>query len=424
MIDLNWLDGILGKKEEKTEETKISLKEAEDFIANKIKKDLESLKDSIKNEYKNLQTITNTMREQLKILEQATYPERTYPILISKSLGSKKSFVNKMNFLVKQLQKPIGENMTSFLNFYDETDRLINTTNVETIKEYAFLKILFEKEGKEVLQSFRQIFEINSNLGKIVKEIREYNSKLLKTKDDVSEISKLTEELKKNEVNKLDKMFEMKEDEIKKIEKEMEKMLCSDEWKAFLEMQRIRDELKTKMENKKSEFIEYMSKLEVPLKKYRWSVENKTLDNYVLKSFDSILYEDPKGEALMSVLRDIKIKMIEGEMKLKDSDKFLAIIDNMKENNVIGNVIQEYLRLSKELKEQEEKIETQETSKRKIKLEDEVSRLKKELEEIKDERKRAEERTKKMKSDKEQKIKEIEELLENVSGKRTLLEVN
>jgi len=421
---LGWLDGIFGKKEEKTEETKISLKEAEDFIADKIKKDLEPLKESIKNEYKNLQTITNTMRDQLKILEQATYPERTYPILISKSLGSRKSFINKMNFLVKQLQKSIGENMTSFLNFYDETDRLINSTNVETIKEYAFIKILFEKEGKEVLQSFRQIFEINSNLGKIVKEIREYNSKLLKAKESVSEILKLTEELRNNEMDRLDKMFKMKEDEIKKIENEMEKLLYSDAWKAFLEMQRVRNELKIKMENKKSEFMEYMSKLEVPLKKYKWSVENKFLDNYILKSFDSILYEDPKGEALMSVLRDMKIKMIEGEMKLKDSDKFLAIIDSVKENNAIGNVIQEYLRLSEELKEQEEKIDTQEISKRKIKLEDEVSRLKKEMEEIEDEGKRVEERTKRMKSNKEQKIKEIEELLENASGKRILLEVN
>jgi hypothetical protein len=204
----------------------------------------------------------------------------------------------------------------------------------------------------------------------------------------------------------------------------MEKLLHSDEWKAFLEMQRVRDELKIKMENKKSEFMDYVSKLEVPLKKYKWSVENKILDNYILKSFDLILYEDPKGEALMSALRDMKIKMIEGEMKLKDSDKFLAIIDSVKESNAIGNVIQDYLKLSEELKEQEEKIEIREISKRKIKLEGEASRLKKELEEIKDEGKRVEERTKKMKAGKEQKIKEIEELLENASGKRILLELN
>jgi hypothetical protein len=194
LIDLGWLDDIFGKKEEKAEEIKISLKEAEDFISNKIKKDFEPLKESVKKEYVNFQLVSKTMQNQLKALEQATYPERTYPALVSRSVGSRKSFIGKMDFLIRKLQKPIGEDMKSILDFYEETDKLINITNTETIKEYALLKILFEKEGKEVLQSFRQIFEINSNLGEIIKEIKDYNSKLLKTKESVSEILKLTEE--------------------------------------------------------------------------------------------------------------------------------------------------------------------------------------------------------------------------------------
>lgn len=421
---MSFLDRIFGDKKEIPKETKISLKEAEDFISNKIKKDFEPLKEPVKKEYGNFQIVATTMQNQLKILEQATYPERTYPALSSRAVGSRRSFINKMDFLIKKLQKPIGEDMNSIINFYDETDKLISTTNAETIKDYAFLKILFGKEGKEVLQSFCQIFEINNNLGKIVKEIIEYNSKLLKAKENVSEILKITEELKKDEINKLDKTLKTKEDEIKKVENEMEKLLHGDEWKAFLEMQKIRDELKIKMENKKSEFMDYMSKLEVPLNKYKWSVENKILDDYIQKSFDSILYEDPKGEALLSTLRNMKIKIIEGEMKLKDSDKFMAIIDYVKENNVIGRIIQEYLKLFEELKNQEEKIELQEVSKRKIKFESEINRLKKEMEELKDEEKRAEERIKRIQVNKEQKIKELEELLNNTSDKRILLELS
>jgi hypothetical protein len=182
--------------------------------------------------------------------------------------------------------------------------------------------------------------------------------------------------------------------------------------------------MKLKIENKKSEFMDYMSKLEVPLKKYKWSVENRILDDYIQKSFDSILYEDPKGEALMSVLRDMKIKIIEGKMKLKDSDKFMVIIESVKENNVIGNIIETYSRLSDELKNQEEKIALQEVSKRKIKLESEINRSKKEMEEIKYEERRVEERIKRIQANKEQKIRELEDLLNNVYGKRILLEVN
>jgi DNA repair exonuclease SbcCD ATPase subunit len=422
---MSFLDKIFGEKRETPKETKISLKDAGDFIATKIKKDFEPLREMVKKEYENLQLIANTMQDQLKNLEHATYPERTYPALSSRSVGSRKRFIEKMDFLIKKIQSPLGEDMNSILNFYDETDKLINATNAETTKEYVFLKILFEKEGKEILQSFRQIFEISNNLGKTIKEIRGYNSKLLKTKENVSEIIKLTEELKKDEINKLDKALKVKEDEIKKIENEIEKLLYSNDWKAFLEMQKVRDEMKLKIENKKSEFMDYMSKLEVPLKKYKWSVENnKILDDYAQKSFDSIIYEDPKGEVLTTVLKGIKIKLLEGKMKLKDSDKFMAIIESVKENNVIGNVIETYSRLLEELKNQEEKITLQEVSKRKIKLESELNRLKKEIEEIKDEERRVEERIKRIQANKEQKIRELEDLLNNVYGKRILLEVN
>ena len=422
---MSFLDRIFGDKKEIPKESKISLKEAEVFLENKINKDFENFKEPIKREYENLKSLANIMQNQLKILEQATYPEKTYPFIISKSVGSRKSFISKMNFLVKKIQNPIGEDMNSILNFYDEADKLINATNVETMKEYAFLKILFEKEGKEILQSFRQIFEINKKLGDIVKDIKESNSKMIKAKENISEIIKLKEELKKDEADKLDRTLKSKEDEVKKVENELERLNDSNDWKKLLEMQKIKEELKANMQNKKSEFTKCMTDLETPLKKYKWSVENnKILDDYIQKSFDSILYEDTKGEILTSTLRDIKIKIIEGKMKLKDSDKFMIIIENVKENNVVGHIIEEYLRLSEELKKQEEKIALQEILKRKISLESEFIRLKKELEEAKNEKKRAEGKTKIMQENKEQKVKELEELLNNVYGKRILLEIN
>ena len=53
-----------------------------------------------------------------------------------------------------------------------------------------------------------------------------------------------------------------------------------------------------------------------------------------------------------------------------------------------------------------------------------MSRLKREIEEIKVEKKRAEELRKSMQATKEQKLKELEDLLNDVAGKRILLEVN
>lgn len=426
---MGFLDWFFNKKEKDyirndTEEAKILLKDVETFVSNKIKKDFESLKEPIKEKYASLNLVSNIMKNQLKVLEEATYPEGTYTVLINKAVGNRKSFLEKMSFLIKQIQRPIGNDMKSILTFYEEIDKLINITNIETTKEYAFLKILFEKEGKEVVQSFRQIIEINNKISDILRGLKESNLKLPKINEVVLEVSKLSEELKKNEVYELDKKSKEDEDRIKEIENELEKLHYSDDWKAFLEMNRVKEELKLRMENKRFDFVNKISKLEVPLKKYKWSFEKGILNLYIEKSLESILREDPKSEAFMSAVKDMKIKIIEGKMELKDSKKFMSFIEDIIENNTIGKVIEDYKSLSQELKNQEEKISSQEVSKRKIKLESEIKGLKKEIEDIKEDKKRAEERFKRIQANKEQKIKELEELLYYIFGKKVLLVVN
>jgi hypothetical protein len=425
LIELSWIDKIFSKKEgERIEEIKISLVEVEDFLRNKTEKDFEPLKDSIKKEHENLKSVANDMRNQLKTLEEASYPERTYPIIIRKSVGSRKSFIDKMDFLIEHLQKPIGEGMASFLGFHDETDKLINAINLEAVKDYAAVKILFEKEGKEVVQSFFQIVEIDNKLGNMLKDFKEYNSKMLKTKEIVAEISKLAEELKENETDELEKTLKEMEGKVKDIGDELEKLPESDEWKRFLEMQSAKEGIKQSMQNKKSELIQSLSQIEIPLKKYNWSVKNRVLDCYSQKSFDLILSEDPRGGIFKSALRDIKMKILEEELNLKDSDKFLDVISKMIEDNTVGKIVGEYLKLSDELKKQEERIASQDVIKRRNNLESEMKRLKEEIREIKDEKEIAEKKRKKMLEDREQKLEELENLVNINSDKKILLQIN
>ena len=144
----------------------------------------------------------------------------------------------------------------------------------------------------------------------------------------------------------------------------------------------------------------------------------------IIKLCESILSEDPKGEVFMSAIKDMKIKIIEGKMDLKDSDKYLAVIERMIEDNTIGKILEEHLKLSEQLRDQEEKIALEEAPKRKGDLETEMSKLKREMEEIKAEEERVEERRKRIQTDKEQKLKELQNLLNDVAGKKILLEVN
>lgn len=222
----------------------------------------------------------------------------------------------------------------------------------------------------------------------------------------------------------LEKELEELEDESKKTESELKKLVESNEWKGFLEMQRIKEELKAMLQNKKSDFIQCVARIEKPLKKYKWSVESKILDDYEQNSLESVLSEDPKGEVFLSAIKDIKTKIAEGKMDLKDSDKFLAAIESLIEGNTMGEILEDYSRLSEELRSQEEKIEMQEIQKRKSDLESEISKLRRNMEEIKIERERFEEKKKQMQADKEKKLEELENLMNTVSGKRILLELN
>ena len=159
MILLGWLDRIFGKEkdaiaekpivpeEQTNEEENMSLKNVKDFLEKKSKDSIDVLKESakkeIKKEYENLQTVADAMNEQLNVLERADYSPKEDPMLIRKSVGSRKTFVEKMRFLLRQIQNPIGKDMDSILKFHNELAKLIDVTNERTVQEYMFMKELF-----------------------------------------------------------------------------------------------------------------------------------------------------------------------------------------------------------------------------------------------------------------------------------------
>ena len=422
--------GAVEKKddeEERFEETKMSLKEVESFLADRMRRDFGPLKEAAKREHANLQTAAETMKDNLNALTQAGYSEMTYPMLVRKAVGSRKTFAHKMEIVARQVQKPIGEDAESIIDFHNETAKLINVTNAKTVKEYAFTKELFEKEAERVFQSFRKITEIDKRLGDAVKKFMKSNRQLLKAQRIAAEVSELAEELKgRNETNgpESNKTLKEMEDKIKKAEEDLKKLLDSSEWKDFLDMQKSAENMKTAFQDKRSEFVRAAAKMEAPLKKYNWSAKKRILDDYARQSLESVMAEDPKGEALMSALKDIKTKIAEGEMELKDKDRFIAVIENMIQQNTIGKILEEYSNLSEGLRDHVAKIESHEAPKRKSRLEGDISMLKAEMQEVKAESKDAEERRERMRADKGQKLKELKTLLDDITGKNILLEVN
>lgn len=420
---MGWIDRIFGKRGE-PEEVKMKLKDVDGFLSDKMKKEFKPLRKDAEKEYANLQLAASDLQNNIKALGQAPYSTINDRMLIRKAVGSRKSFVNKMKNVVKQIQRPISDDMRSILSFHNEIAKTLNVTNAKTVKEYAFLKELFKKEANKVIDSFRQIVEIDKRLGNIVNEFADSNVQLVRARELVSEVLKLEEELKNERLKELENALKETKNRIKKIEEELKKLLEGKEWKAFLEMQKNKEELEAKLRNKKSEFAQTIARIEKPLRKYKWSVKDKILDDYAEHSFESVLSKDSKGEAFMSAIIDMKKRIDEGEIDLKDNDKFLAVIDRMIKDNTMENILAEYSKLSEEMEKQEEKLALQEIPKKRADLEGQVDRLKRRAEETEAELKRTKEQREEMQSEKEDKIKELQKLLNEVAGERILLEVN
>jgi len=424
---LGFFERIFGtSKEERFEESIMTLKDIDEFIANNINKGLEPFLKNIKTDYDNLQDSANNMLSRLKVLEKAPYSGRTDPILIRKAVGSRNSFINKMKSLVKQIQKPMGNNFDSILGFHNDLAALISITNAKTVNEYMFLKELFEKEVDEVIQSFKEINNNDKKFGNKIKEFQSSYTKLIELKKVLSEYRELSEDLKSRKkilAESENRIAELNERKNKKDE-QFKSFMESGEWKSFLILQNKREVLLNEINDLKSDFAQNITRIERPLKKYQWLKKDKILEHYIENSFDSILSKDPNGKILLLALRNIKNKINEGEIELKDGEKFLVVIENMISENAIAKIFQEYSKLLVELEGIEEKISSSDISDKKYYFENELKNLNRDIEEVSVEKQEIELQIEKMEKEKKDAMKQLELLVNNVSGKRIKLQLD
>jgi hypothetical protein len=420
---MSLLDKFLRKKSDAAAQRPVRLSELETLMSNKIKKDFEMLKGPIKEGYENIQRAANCLQSQLKILDQATYPDRTFPGLISRSVVSRKNFVSKMSLLAEQMKKPSGSDMEDMFEFYDKTSRSIQKTNAETTKDYALLKLLFEKEGKEVVECFRQLTEAVKELGERTSGLRKVNEKAMKAKRYADDIAEITDETSRDEPAKLEILISEKESGVRRITKDISDLEGSKEWKDVSDMQKRGEDLKVKIAESERRFYERMDRLEIPLKRYKRVAESGILNDYIQKSFDSALSKDPSAEKITSILKDIKTLIADGKMDIKDKSKFLGIIDDEVKNNTIGKIMEEHSKASREEKDIKDAIQSKGTLSRRSMLQSEEDAIKKQIEVLKSDKANLGEKLRRLNAKRDQEIKELEELASEVLGEKMTLEV-
>lgn len=397
MIIVGFLERIFGRKREETSEIiqekkddreAFSEEDAEKHLSKKFEEIFEPFRKDVNEIYQEIQSAATKLEKGLNELAEARFTERVDPELLQNVVAHRKSFIQKMEFMVKQLKTELRPDFDSILGYGQLISQAIHKANQNTVNDYRFVDRLFEKEGEKVIETFKVIGKLSDNLKNLIKKkaadilpiknaqndarvIKEYMDVLLQKKEDLK-----TLEIK---VAGLKSKLEKEEEELKKFENE----------KNWIDFTKLLDKKKNTAEeisNIRSEMMKNISKIERPLKKLknlvdRGTVETdyeKTLEKYVDSFFDTIM-EEKSSEKINSILKIIQRSITEGKMDLKDEEK----VDEVRfilENDVFGNILKKYISAEDDFKKLEKDVNDHIVLNRRNDMEDRIKDLKKEIE--------------------------------------------
>jgi len=383
---LEWIFG--SKKEETVQERKdyeeLSIDNVETILSKKFEEKFEPFKKDANKIYQDLQSATDSIQKSLNELNEANFTDQVDSELLQNVTAHRKSFVQKMEFMKKNLKIPMQPDFDSILVYSQSVSQTISETNQNTVNDYRFVDRLFEKEGERVINDFKVIGKLSDDLKNLIKNnrdsllsIKNIQNNLNSVKEEMEILHRMEEELKSFEED-LSNLKSKHETEIKK-KNELE---SGEGWTHFNEIKNEKNKVLDDISKIKSELIQNTSKIERLLRKLKNMVDKgtinvdneKLLDKYVESFLDKVI-EEKNIEDLNSILKTIQKNISEGKIDVKDDE-----IKNILENNVFGNILKKYETLESELKEYEKRINEHVEFKKRNDIEDDIKDFEKQME--------------------------------------------
>jgi len=383
---LEWIFG--SKKEETVQERKdyeeLSIDNVETILSKKFEEKFEPFKKDANKIYQDLQSATDSIQKSLNELNEANFTDQVDSELLQNVTAHRKSFVQKMEFMKKNLKIPMQPDFDSILVYSQSVSQTISETNQNTVNDYRFVDRLFEKEGERVINDFKVIGKLSDDLKNLIKNnrdsllsIKNIQNNLNSVKEEMEILHRMEEELKSFEED-LSNLKSKHETEIKK-KNELE---SGEGWTHFNEIKNEKNKVLDDISKIKSELIQNTSKIERLLRKLKNMVDKgtinvdneKLLDKYVESFLDKVI-EEKNIEDVNSILKTIQKNISEGKIDVKDDE-----IKNILENNVFGNILKKYETLESELKEYEKRINEHVEFKKRNDIEDDIKDFEKQME--------------------------------------------
>lgn len=303
--------------------------------------------------------------------------DKTYAIVNM----TKDTFVKRSKNILNLLPATESEVNYSFLNgfYFKSMDLIDKLKNIEP-KQAIFLSRYFKNETKNIIE---QIKKIESHLIDF-KEFLENDAKFLKLNNELEKKlmnifsckSKL-EELK-NRSEGLDIELEKAKLFNKEIKDSHNKLLDSDEFRAYESLKTASINIEKNIKNIKNEVENIFSKVQRPLKKLAYIKPEKILDEVIASPFSVLLQNDNKVkdffEQIITFSKERKISL-----KPTDEAKVLKLINNFES---IKKLIEKYKSLDIEKWKIEKELSKLDITKKQKDINEKLNRNIKRIEQI------------------------------------------
>jgi hypothetical protein len=430
------LEKIFGKKEEPVEELPkkqdFNIEDAEKVLSENFNESFQSFNKDANKIYKEMQPIITNIQKNLKDLGKAKYKDKVDPQLLQNVIGHRKSFIHKMEVMLEKARKPMEKDFDSIIEFNKSLHSSVSDVNMKAVKDYHFLKILFEKEVKKTLENFKTLNKTSDKLTELVKENKEKLSlinnaqkELKSLKDEIKDLDKTEKSLKTLE-NKLSDL-KSKQDSLKK---DLENFDKRKDWIDLQQLLEKRKATEEKISNLKSVILQETSRINKPLRKFKNLIdrgivkikEEETLERSVDSIVDTLIKEkDPKS--MTFIVKKIQENISNGKIELKDKEKTLDEIENILKNNLFESFVKDYISLTKDLKKLEKNITNHKSSILKKKLKDQIKNTKKQIEETNTQIEKLQKKAEKTRESIEDKKTFLEKTLSRLTEKETTITV-
>ena len=395
MIILSFLERIFGKKEETREQVfnkqVFSIEDAENFLSTNFDERFQTFKEDASKIYEEMQPVMVNMQKSLENLVRVDFKEQVDSELLQNVIAHKKSFVQKMEIMIEKIKKPMQPDLDSILKFNKSISLAISETNMSTVKDYHFLKILFEKEAQKTFENFKILSNKSDNFETLINSNKENLFSIRNAQKDLQSIKEETRNL--NQIEGLLKTFNIKLSDLKSkhdsLKEDLKKFKDGKDWIHFnnlLEKKKIMEE---KVSNLKSQIPQNTSQINKPLRKFKNLVDNgivkiqneKILKKYVESTLDALI-EEKNPKTIRLILEMVQKNISEGKIELKDKEKTMIEINRILDDNLFENFLKKYLLLMEDLEKLEEDITAHRASNIKNKMESEIEDVKRDIEMI------------------------------------------